>query len=128
MIKKILIKPDILKEKQIISIGLNKIPLPSDFRKLKEFSLLLKPGSFGGNHKHSRTEIFISWDKLTLIWQDKKGGIKKEKMGLTKDNKLTIFIISSKTPHAVVNKTDKNATLIEFADGKLNDVEETKLV
>jgi hypothetical protein len=122
MVKILHYKPDVPTGKKVETINPKKIPLPSSFNITKIHYSNLAPETWAGNHKHSRVEVFISYDKLLFIWLDKKGKRHKETMGKGKDGTVKIFVLKPKTPHLIINNKKQNLTYIELCDGKLDDV------
>src|SRR5260221_197894 len=83
-------------------------------------------GSLGGNHKHPGIEWFIGIGELELIWLDESG--KKHTTHMNPNGQILLFEMPPFVPHAVKNISDaQRGMLIEFADGKMLDVEVVKM-
>jgi len=121
-------KPDVPLGKKVETINPQKIPLPSGFNITKIHYSFLAPGVWAGNHKHSRVEIFISYDELLFIWLDKNGKEHKEVMGKTNEGLVKVFVVEPQTPHLIVNKSEKPSTYVELCDGKLDDVVKLEMI
>ncbi len=107
---------------------LNKGDIPIDPSKVKDEQIVhLAPGSFGGNHKHPRTEWFIGIGELIFHWTDENG--KKQSKAMNPDCQLLLFEVPPFLPHAVENcSQDKFGILFELADGKMIDVEKIEVI
>ncbi len=103
------------------------IPFPKDFKIKIQGIVIFPPGSKGGNHKHPRIEAFYSNGDLTIIYLD-KSGIKKELSMAPQGDSYKLFVTPPFLPHAVVNRTDKELILVEFADTEQHDVEKAELI
>jgi quercetin dioxygenase-like cupin family protein len=100
-------------------LTLSDILLPKGFKANQQFMIRFSPGAKGGNHKHSRMEVFISLDPLSLIWLDTKNTKHKIQMGLDSKERIKAIIMYPNIPHVVINKEKTKATLIEFASEDL---------
>lgn len=111
----------------LLVIDESSVPIPDKFS-IKERSVVIFPsGSKGGNHKHPRKELFYSTGDLTLIYEDRNG--KKISVSMQPNGEeFKLFVIDSFLPHVVVNNTDKELVMIEFADAKQNGVENVNLI
>ncbi len=126
MVEKKLTSPTYTKENGLMLFNLKTIE-PDGFLVKEKNVIYIPPLEAGGNHRHPRTEAFLAFGDLELIWQDKEGKIRREEIAYGKQT--AIFIVDSMTPHAVKNKSKDNfGILIEFASEEQHDVEEIKLV
>ena len=96
-------------------LELSNIPIPEGF-KVVDYSLVSIPaGSMGGNHKHPRTEVFVTMDPLTLYWLDENNEVQETSMGPV-NGQYKLFTAPPFLPHAVINETGEKALLVEFSD------------
>ncbi len=110
-----------IRDTGLFKVDLNKLPLPSNFVCKDHVLISLPPKQIGGNHKHPRREIFFSLsDSLEFYWEDEDKKIHSSPM--KQGNKLYLIDVYPYVPHAVVNRSDKEAMLIEFADSHQYDV------
>ena len=128
MLKIINFYPDKPNGKSVETINPEKLPLPPGFSIEKVHFSYLSPGSWAGNHKHSRIELFVSYDALHLFWLDEEGNKHEEVMGRGEGESIKIFVVESQTPHLIINKGATAATYVELCNGKLNDVAEMDLL
>lgn len=129
MVDRHTITPEHANPDKLWSLSLDAAILPGvvDFTITERDLIYLPAGGVGGNHKHPRTEAFLGIGSgLILLWQDKAGTIHREQMDDSKG--LTLFVVRSMTPHAVVNKAAGPAVLIEFADAAQHGVEPADLL
>jgi len=120
-------KPTYKKKDGLVVIGGVSVPLPENFKSRIQSTIVFPVGAVGGNHKHPRIEAFYSTGDLTLIHLDGSGRKKQVSMAPEGDN-YKLFIISSNLPHAVVNQTDNEIIMIEFANEEQRGVETTELI
>lgn len=126
MIDKILTKPTYKRDGGLWVVNMDMLDIPNDFVIAERNVVYIPPGEYGGNHRHPRKEAMIGiGDYIILIWEDSDGVVHEETMS-NKDTML-LFILHPFTPHAVVNKGNKPAMLIEVADGPQLDVEPCNL-
>ena len=86
------------------------------------------PNSFGGNHKHPRTEWFIAIGPLELTWIDETGEKHTEDMNPSEEH-LLLITIPPFLPHVVSNTSDtKSAVLFEYADARQHDVQRVHIL
>lgn len=99
------------------------ISLSTSF-KVHETSLVrLAAGQIAGNHKHPRQEAYLCLDEgILLYWVDIAGKVHTEQMKRA-DSEPRLFIIPSFVPHAIINTTDRDVTLLGYADSFLEAVE-----
>ncbi|CUI17070.1 hypothetical protein PNK_1458 [Candidatus Protochlamydia naegleriophila] len=107
----------------MIKIDFDHLPFPSDFSIQKHIAIWIPPLQKGGNHKHPRRELFVSFDKhLELHWIDQRG--QKQMACMKEENQLYLFDIPPYVPHVVVNTSQVlPAMLIEFAGSEQHNVE-----
>ena len=128
MVKILNFSPDIPEGKLIETINPKKIPLPPGFEIEKIHFSNLNPGSWAGNHKHSRVELFVSYNELHFVWLDEKGDKHEEVMGRGEGKSIKVFVVEPQTPHLIINKGTTSATYIELCGGKLDDVVNSNLL
>lgn len=120
-------KPTYKREDGLIVIYDPSVPFPEGFDIKIQGVVVFPPGAKGGNHKHPRKEVFYSLGGLTFVYVDGNGQKQEVSMAPESDN-YKLFIIPSNLPHAVVNRTDKEIIMIEFADEEQHDVEAVNLI
>lgn len=120
-------EPTYKKEDGLVVIDDVSVPLPDNFKMRIQSTVVFPAGAMGGNHKHPRLEAFYSISDLTLIYLDENGE-KKEMSMAPEEGKYKLFVISSNLPHTVVNRTEKEAVMIEFANEEQYGVEVVKLI
>lgn len=99
-----------------------RLPFPEGFEVRERSVVHLPAGQVAGNHRHPRQECYYTCEEdVELHWIDDEGKTHIEPMDGTEGPQL--FFIPSGVPHAVVNTWRYGATLIGFADGRLEDVE-----
>ncbi len=103
------------------------VPFPDGFSIKTQGVVVIPPGAIGGNHKHPRAEAFYSLGDLTFVYPGEAGEKREISMGPDKDE-YKLFMIPPNLPHAVVNKTDKQVVMVEFANEEQHDVEKVELV
>ncbi len=124
---KIPIQPSYRKENGIFVIAIDDIVLPSEFKVKQKAVINIPAKQIAGNHKHPRTECFISITQgLKLVWLDKEG--KKYEKHMREGKELFLWILASNTPHAVINAGDGEGVLLEYADDVQHDVERVEIV
>lgn len=108
--------------------ALNLQDIPVNTSKIADKQIVsIGPNSFGGNHKHPRTEWFIALDPLQLIWLDEDNNQHTEEMFA--ENQLFLITIPPYLPHVVLNTSATHrATLFEYADAEQHDVERVELI
>lgn len=93
----------------------------------KQQLVFFGPGAFGGNHSHPRTEWFIGWGNLELVWQDEEDLKHTQKM--TGSDRLLLIEIPPNLPHAVINKSKtEHAFIFELSDQDQYAVTDVKLI
>ena len=118
-------KPTYKTDEGLVVIDESSVPIPKGFT-IKERSVVIFPSnSTGGNHKHPRKELFYTTDDLKFIYLD---GIKKEISMAPENGEFKLFIVEPGLPHVVVNRTNKEISMFEFADDVQHDVEEVNLL
>lgn len=107
---------------------LKKEDIPVDLLKVKDEQIVyLAPGSFGGNHKHPRSEWFIGIGELIFHWIDGDGEKQSEEMN--PNGQILLFEVPPFLPHAVENPSnDKFGVLFELADAESSNVEEFPVI
>ena len=107
---------------------LNTDDIPIDKNIIKDQQIVhFAPKSFGGNHKHPRTEWFVGIGDLEFIWIDENG--KRFNIHMNPNEQILLIEVPAFLPHAVINKSDsKIGLLFELANAKMSDVEEVKIV
>ena len=103
------------------------VPFPEGFGVKIQGVVIFPPGAIGGNHRHPRAEAFYSPGNLTFVYLDEAGEKREISMGPDK-NEYKLFMILPNLPHAVVNKTDREVVMVEFADEEQHDVEKVELI
>jgi hypothetical protein len=118
-------RPTYKTEDNLVVIDESTVPIPRGFL-IKERSVVVFPsGSKGGNHKHPRRELFYTTGDLTLIYLDGN----KDKISMAPENgEYKLFVINKDLPHVVVNETDKEICMFEFADDIQHGVEKVDLL
>lgn len=110
--------PKYKRENGLAVFDLDALPLPANFTVHETSAIRIPAGQIAGNHKHPRQEAYACLDQgAELHWIDHAG--KKHMAPMTNH----LFFMPPNVPHAVVNTSDKEVTLIGFADGPLEDVE-----
>ena len=120
-------KPTYKKEDGLVVIDDLSVPLPEGFDVKVQSIVIFPPEAKGGNHKHPRKEFFYSPGDLTLIYLDENGE-KKEVSMASENGEYKLFVIPPDLPHVVVNQTDNEIVMVEFADEEQHDVEVVKLI
>lgn len=109
-------------EEKLRVIILEKLPLPKWFNAKERSVVELSPGAIGGNHKHPRAEAFFALQgKPEFHWLDGAGKKHQESMDRV-EGKFKLFIVPAFVPHAVINRSDEEATMVEFATDAQHDV------
>jgi hypothetical protein len=113
-------------ETDVWVLNFNDIPLPQ--KRIQDKQIIhLAPQSVGGNHKHPRTEWWIAIGELELVWQDEQQALHTEHMN--PNGKILLIEMPPNIPHAVRNTSpDQRGVLLEWADGKMENVEVIKIV
>lgn len=120
-------KPTYKREDGLTVIYDPSVPFPEGFDIKIQGVVVFPPGSKGGNHKHPRTEAFYSLNDLTFVYVDENR--QKQEVSMAPENdEYKLFVIPPNLPHAVVNRTDKEVVMIEFANEEQHDVEAVELV
>lgn len=121
--------PTYLKDNGLVAIYNKSILVGRSLKFTQDESgvIVIPPGSVGGNHKHPRREAFYSLGNLTIFWIDKKGKKVNQSMAPT-DYKYKLFIVEPYESHAIVNKSDKDQILVEYASVQQSNVESVKIV
>lgn len=128
MIKHIPVQPSYKRDNGLWNLETLSLPL-AEHLDVKERNVVYVPaGQQAGNHKHPRTEAFIGiGEDLWLVWIDDEGATHEEKM-MVDGGQLNLFVVEPFTPHAVVNKAQAFAVIVEFTDGPNVDVERVEVV
>lgn len=107
---------------------LNTDDIPLDKDLIKDTQIVhLAPLSVGGNHKHPRTEWFIGIGDLVFVWLNEKG--EKQEQHMHPNGQIRLITVPPFLPHAVENRSQDNpGILFEMADGKMENVEQIKIV
>lgn len=119
--------PTYKKEDGLVVIDDVSVPLPENFKTRIQSTVVFPAGAMGGNHKHPRLEAFYSTSDLTLIYLDENGE-KKEMSMAPEEGEYKLFVIPPNLPHAVVNRTEKEVVMVEFANEEQHDVEVFELI
>ncbi len=119
-------KPTYKKEDGLVVIDEGSVPIPEGFSIIERSVVVFPPGSKGGNHKHPRTELFYTNGNLVLICLD--NGVKKEISMAPEDGEYKLFVMSPGLSHVVVNRTNGELIMFEFADEEQHDVETAKII
>ena len=116
------IAPSYKRESGLWVLKLEDVKLPEGFDESERSIVYIPLGEVGGNHRHPRREAIIGIGDLELVWIDENE--KKHRELMNKNGKLTLFVVSAMTPHAVRNTSSKNfGMLLEFASEPQHDVE-----
>jgi quercetin dioxygenase-like cupin family protein len=103
------------------------LPFPKDFEVRDTSVVYLPAGQIAGNHKHPRQEAYVCCDEgVELHWLDETGKVHIEQMVKPGENPQ-LFIMPPHIPHAVVNASGHNITLVGFADSSLENVESVEV-
>jgi uncharacterized RmlC-like cupin family protein len=122
-IKKYIIEPKYRRDNGLYVIDTADLPFPQGFAVHDTSIVHLPSGQIAGNHKHPRQEAYYCCDKgVELHWLDDAGKTHIEVMSAA-DGAPTLFVMPPFVPHAVVNASTQDATLVGFADGPLDGVE-----
>lgn len=107
---------------------LNTNDIPVDKNLIKDQQIVhFSPKSFGGNHKHPRTEWFVGIGDLEFIWLDGNG--KESRVHMNPNGQIFLIEVPPYLPHAVINRSDsRTGILFELADAKMSDVVEVEIV
>lgn len=112
-------EPKYKRENGLAVFDLETLPLPADFSVQETSAIRIPAGQVAGNHKHTRQEAYACLDEgAELHWIDDTGKTHVAPM----TNRL--FFMPPNVPHAVVNTSDREVTLIGVADGPLENVKE----
>ena len=79
-------------------------------------------GGFGGSHYHERIESWVAFGgELELTWMD---NAESKSMILNPKNSkdLIVVTVDRNVPHIIRNKSEDNAYLLEWADGKMRNI------
>jgi oxalate decarboxylase/phosphoglucose isomerase-like protein (cupin superfamily) len=125
--KKIVFEPTYKKENGLEVISESSIPFPENFIIKTRSLIIFPPGAMGGNHKHPRKEAFYATGDLTMVWVDKKGKKITESMA-PRNGKYVLFLTEINRAHTVINRTDNEIVLVEFANEEQHDVEPIVLI
>lgn len=88
-----------------------------------EAIIQLPSKSIGGNHSHPRTETFFPLDNgLEFFWFEND-----EKKSLIME-RYVLYTVSPHIPHAIVNNSDDEVSLIEYSDSEQYNVVRFKVV
>lgn len=127
MIHKIPIEPTYKKDNGLWNLDTISLPFPDKFQIAERSIVHIPAGEFGGNHKHPRTEAFVGiGEELYIVWEDDKSQKHEDKM--MDGEQLFLFVVEPFTPHAVINRGNSFAILVEFADGPNVDVEQAEVL
>ncbi len=93
--------------------------LPIDQSKIIDRQIIhFSPGAVGGNHAHPRTEWFIGFGELVLVWLDEQN--EKHELKMFLPNKVRLIEMPPLLKHAVINKSKTNICLLyELANAKM---------
>ncbi len=118
-------KPTYKTEENLVVIDESSVPIPDGFVVKERSVVVFPPGSKGGNHKHPRKELFYTTGDLTLKYLE---GDKKEVSMASVNGEYKLFVIDPDLPHVVINNTNKEICMFEFADDVQHDVEKIDLL
>jgi uncharacterized RmlC-like cupin family protein len=121
-VERFTVEPKYRRANGLAVLGIDTLPPIPDFEARETTAVRLPAGQVAGNHRHPRQEAYICLDAgAELHWVDADGETHIEQMGLDGDQ-ISLFVIRSLVPHAVVNSSDHPITLLGYADGPLADV------
>ncbi len=108
--------------------GLSPILIPEISQPLTQISLVcLPPKQVGGNHKHPRIEVFgLMSGNLELHYLEADNH-QICTMATPTSQDMTLYVIPTLLPHAVINRSDGNAYMLEFASEPQHDIESVVL-
>ena len=72
-------------------------------------------------------EAFYSPGDLTLVYIN-ESGIKREISMAPEDGKYKLFLMPPNLAHAIVNRTDRELVMVEFANEEQHDVEKVQII
>jgi uncharacterized RmlC-like cupin family protein len=128
IVKSYAFKPKYKRDNGLVVLDSDSLPLPDGFDRRETTMVLLPAGQVAGNHKHPRQEAYLCLNKqVELHWVDEAGMTYIEQM-VEEGNDPKLFVIPAFVPHAVVNKGEKDVTLLGYADDSLTDVEPAEVV
>ncbi len=102
--------------------------VPEIAQPLTQVSLVhFSPGCFGGNHKHPRVEVFgLLSGNLELHYLEADTH-QICTMAAPTSQDMTLYVIPTLLPHAVMNRGNGNAYMLEFASEPQHDIESVVL-
>lgn len=107
------IEPKSTKPNGQYQVGTHDIAPLLGFESMVTSLVVIPPNQAAGNHAHSRLEAFVGTGLgLHIYWLDEKGSLHTEAMN--PEGQPRLFKIGSEVPHAIENKADTHASLIEF--------------
>ena len=120
-------KPTYKREDGLTVIYDSSVPFPEGFSIKVQGIVVFPSGAKGGNHKHPRKEVLYSSGELTFIYLDKDQ--RKCEVSMCPENgEYKLFLIPPNFPHAVVNKSDKEVVMVEYANEEQHNVENVEIV
>lgn len=107
----------------ILKIQLNSLPLPSEYVNYHPVLIYIPPLQYGGNHKHSHREMFISLSQdVEVHWIDENG--MKQVNTMRENDEIYLFVIHPLVPHAIVNVSKESpAVILEWTDSSRHNAE-----
>lgn len=98
-------------------INLNDLPIDQS-RIIDRQIIHFAPEAVGGNHAHPRSEWFVGFGELVLVWLDEKD--KKHEIEMCVHDKIRLIEVSPMLRHAVINRSKINFGLLyELANAKM---------
>jgi len=114
------IEPEYRKSNGQYVQDIDRDDLPLGFQPITRSLVTIPAGQVGGNHVHSREEGFIAIGSgLEIHWQDEAGEPHSEAMN--PDGQLMLFVVRSMVPHAIKNRGEHDAVLLEYASQTMTD-------
>jgi uncharacterized RmlC-like cupin family protein len=121
------IEPSYKKDSGVWVLHLEDIVLPDGFVSKEQSIISIPPGITAGNHKHPRIELFVgNGEGLVFSWLDEEGKAHEQRMN--PDGTLFLFIVPATLPHAISNRGNTIATVLELASDVQHDVEKVEVV
>lgn len=128
-VEKTILNPSLQQDNGLYVISSKDIPLPNGFDRKDYDFVYIPPGETAGNHQHRRIEIFICMDEgAELHWVDPDTHEKHVEDMAQEQGQVKVFTIGSMVPHAVVNRSSKGITLIEFMNEPHGAIESVSVV
>jgi len=105
-------------EQLLVMIDVQDIPLPTEFKTTLPAHLLkLKPGGWGGNHRHLSREVYVALNEgLYIVWRDAEGQRHEAAMAPSQDGKLQVFAMPPYVPHLIENRGNAETFIYELIE------------